>query len=156
MGIGRLFTSQLAAPLRVWPPGSGEGLVAAAYAKRGSWVRPWPSWARGSRSRALPWIPPSPAPALPHPRHFHPSGIAPAPGPTQPEQPELLHPSAATGWEMLPLPPGNPPQNHTAHPQLLISAGTGQGQRVGLGTSTGWALLRPEMKLRWEEVGSKH
>lgn len=43
MGIGRLFTSQLAAPLRAWPHlGSGEGLLAAAYAERAAESPPGP------------------------------------------------------------------------------------------------------------------
>lgn len=117
MGIGRLFTSQLAAPLRVRAHlGSGEGLVAAAYAKKGSRVPPRPSWARGAGAEPCPGTEPHP---LLQPRHLHPLWIAPDPSLhilSSPGQPCCCILPAATGCEMLPLPPGNPHQNHTAHP----------------------------------------
>lgn len=169
MGIGSLFTSQLAAPLRVWPHlGSGEGLVAAAYAKKGSWVPPWPSWTRGSWSRALPGqgIPPSPlkpqrspcsAASSAFPSSLDCSGIHPYTPRTHLMAAVVLHPScchwmwnaAFATWESSPEP-------HSSSNSSWSLLGRVQGQRVGLDTSTGWVLLRPEMKLRWEEVGSKH
>lgn len=45
---------------------------------------------------------------------------------------------------------------HSSSNSSWSPLGRAQGQRVALDTSTGWVLLKPEMKLRWEEVGSKH